>query len=250
MHMLEDSLFESKGRKKARNPVTVFVSATAHVVTVGILVLIPLLQTQALTIPPVDTSMFLPRIERPQEIPVFSSRPKVQNHVSSESSAFTAPLSIPQKIALVDEPPVANVPFLMPGGERGGITTLLSGLSDAPPMEAPTAAPQPLTPPPPPPSVEVRRVRISDGGQPANLIYQVKPIYPILARTTRTQGVVVLEAVIGRDGSISSLHVVSGHQLLTQAAIDAVKQWKYRPTLLNGDPVEVITTITVTFSLQ
>ena len=93
-------------------------------------------------------------------------------------------------------------------------------------------------------------IRQHSSVQSANLIYQVKPAYPPIARQTRTQGVVVLEAVIDRDGSIQSLRVVSGHPLLTQAALDAVKQWKYRPTLLNGEPIEVITTVTVTFTLQ
>ena len=82
------------------------------------------------------------------------------------------------------------------------------------------------------------------------LIHQVKPEYPPLAKVTRTQGVVLLDAVIDKEGSIQSLRVISGHPLLNQAALDAVKQWKYRPTLLNGEPVEVSTTITVTFTLQ
>lgn len=64
------------------------------------------------------------------------------------------------------------------------------------------------------------------------------------------QSIVVLEAVIAKDGSVNSLRVISGHTLLTRAALDAVKQWKYRPTMLNSEPVEVITTITVTFTLQ
>jgi protein TonB len=78
----------------------------------------------------------------------------------------------------------------------------------------------------------------------------VNPVYPPIARQTRTQGIVVLEALIDREGSIATLRVVSDHPLLNQAALDAVKQWKYRPTLLNGEPVEVITTVTVTFTLQ
>jgi protein TonB len=82
------------------------------------------------------------------------------------------------------------------------------------------------------------------------LIYQVQPAYPPLAKQTRTQGVVLLEAVIDRDGSIQSLRVISGHPLLTGAAVEAVKQWRYRPTLLNGEPIEVITTVTVTFTLR
>ena len=78
----------------------------------------------------------------------------------------------------------------------------------------------------------------------------VSSVRPAIARLTRTQGVVVLEAVISKDGSIDSLRVISGPPLLIQAALDAVKQWKYRPTMLNIDAVEVITTVTVTFTLQ
>lgn len=83
----------------------------------------------------------------------------------------------------------------------------------------------------------------------ASLINQVKPVYPPLARQARVSGVVILEAVIGKDGSIAEVKVISGHPLLQQAAIDAVSQWKYKPTLLNNEPVEVQTTVTVTFSL-
>jgi protein TonB len=86
--------------------------------------------------------------------------------------------------------------------------------------------------------------------QAANLIYQVNPVYPALARQTRIQGVVVMEAVISKDGAVDRLRVISGHPFLSQAAIDAVKQWKYRPTMLNGEPVDVITTITMTFTLR
>jgi protein TonB len=75
-------------------------------------------------------------------------------------------------------------------------------------------------------------------------------VYPPVARITRTQGRVVLEAVINKQGTIDTLRVLSGHPFLAQAALDAVKQWKYRPTILNGDPIEVLTTVTVTFTLQ
>jgi protein TonB len=78
----------------------------------------------------------------------------------------------------------------------------------------------------------------------------VNPVYPQIAQQTRVQGVIVMEAIISKEGSIESLRTVSGHPLLFQAAIDAVKQWKYRPATLNGEPVDVITTITVTFTLQ
>jgi protein TonB len=84
--------------------------------------------------------------------------------------------------------------------------------------------------------------------QSANLLTQVKPAYPPLAKQARIQGVVVLEAEISKEGSIDNLKVITGHPLLIQAAIDAVKQWRYKPTLLNGEPVAVVTTITVNFA--
>jgi len=93
------------------------------------------------------------------------------------------------------------------------------------------------------------RLTVSGDQQQAKLVSRVTPTYPPLAKQARIQGVVRLSAVIGKTGSIQDLKVVSGHPLLVQAALDAVKQWVYQPTLLNGQPVEVITTIDVNFTL-
>jgi protein TonB len=84
----------------------------------------------------------------------------------------------------------------------------------------------------------------------AKLTHKVIPRYPPLARQTRVQGKVVFSAVVGRDGSILNLQLLSGHPLLAQAAFEAVRQWRYHPTLLNGEPVEVQTTIEVNFILN
>jgi protein TonB len=84
----------------------------------------------------------------------------------------------------------------------------------------------------------------------SNLVYQVTPVYPDLARRIRLTGDVHMEAVITKEGTIDKLRVLSGHPLLNAAAIEAVLQWRYRPTLLNGEPVEVITTISVSFRLN
>jgi protein TonB len=86
--------------------------------------------------------------------------------------------------------------------------------------------------------------------QQAMLIRQPKPVYPPLAKQARIQGVVRLNAIIGKDGTIQNLQVATGHPLLVPAALDAVKQWVYKPTLLNGEPVEVITQIDVNFTLS
>ena len=88
------------------------------------------------------------------------------------------------------------------------------------------------------------------GCQPGKLVTQVQPVYPPLARQTRVQGIVTLHALIDKDGTISALEVISGHPLLMQTAMDAVKQWRYAPTLFNGQAVMVETTINVVFSLN
>jgi len=81
------------------------------------------------------------------------------------------------------------------------------------------------------------------------VIKKVDPVYPAIAKTARVQGTVILAAVIGKDGTIQNLHVVSGHPLLQGAAMDAVKQWRYKPYILNGEPVEVDTQVVVNFTL-
>ena len=108
-------------------------------------------------------------------------------------------------------------------------------------------------PPPPVPTQSKPRpvVRKTVGGdvQAAKLIFGPKPEYPPLARMARIQGTVRLEAVISTDGRIQKLQVLSGHPLLLKAAIEAVIQWRYQPTLLNGEPVEVQTEVDVNFVL-
>jgi len=92
-------------------------------------------------------------------------------------------------------------------------------------------------------------MRVSAGVQMAKLVKKVIPEYPPLARSTRTSGVVHLIGIIARDGTIRNLQLISGHPLLTRAAIEAVQQWVYQPTLLNGEPVEVVAPIDVNFTL-
>jgi len=100
------------------------------------------------------------------------------------------------------------------------------------------------------PRLEKRPVKLSEGVLAAQLISRVEPRYPPLAVQTRQSGTVVLHAIISRDGRINALEVVSGSPFFVRAALDAVRQWRYRPTLLDGEPVEVETTITVVFRLQ
>jgi TonB family protein len=106
-----------------------------------------------------------------------------------------------------------------------------------------------IPPPPASPKDSPQRIRVSGGVQQENLIRKVDPVYPPLALQARMQGTVRFTAIIGRDGRIQNLQLVSGHPLLVQSARTAVNQWEYRPTLLNGEPVEVVTQVDVNFTL-
>ncbi len=131
-----------------------------------------------------------------------------------------------------------------PSGFAGGVIGGIIG-------SVPTTAPPP---PPPPVSNEngptPRRLPLGANVQQAKLIRQPKPLFPPLARQARVEGTVKLDAIIAKDGTVQDLKVVSGHPLLTPAALEAVKQWVYSPTKVNGEFVEVATQIDVNFSLS
>ena len=102
---------------------------------------------------------------------------------------------------------------------------------------------------PPPPPLPTHPLKVSHWAE-GNLIYRVQPLYPTIARQARVQGAVELRAIISKTGTIENLVVVRGHPMLSAAAIEAVKQWRYRPYLLNNEPIEVETEITVNFVLS
>ena len=135
---------------------------------------------------------------------------------------------------------VGGVPGGVPGGIIGGV---IGGI----PSAAPPPPPPKIEPPKPtPPS----RIRIGGNVEAARLIHEVQPQFPLLASEARIGGTVRLTAIIGRDGTVQDLSLVSGQPLLVKAAMDAVKQWVYKPTYLNGIPVEVVTEVDVNFRLS
>jgi protein TonB len=169
-----------------------------------------------------------------------------------DAGRLTAPKVVPKDIAVIREdelPPAsagAGVVGGVPGGVAGGaVGGVLGGIIGSVPTAAPPPPPKPVEKP-----VTPQRIRVGGNVQAANLINQVRPIYPPLAKQARISGVVELSAVIGKDGRVQDLKVIKGHPLLVQSALDAVKNWVYRPTLLNGEPVEVSTTIDVNFTLS
>ncbi|MFI5071088.1 MAG: energy transducer TonB, partial [Terriglobales bacterium] len=163
---------------------------------------------------------------------------QVQTNIINDQ--LRTPTKIPKKIEMIKED---AAPPPMTAGVVGGISSgpgQVGGVIGGIISSTPVAVPKVATP---------QRIRVSQGVTQGLKIRDVKPNYPPLARQARIQGSVLLQAVISKDGSIEDLKVISGHPMLVPAAIDAVKQWKYKPYVLNGEPVVVDTQITVNFTL-
>jgi len=242
--MFEDSLLESGGRLKTKRGLTTTFAIFLEVGLIIIMVLLPLIFTEAL--PKQQLMTFLVAPPPPPPPPPPAAAPvHVVHQVQTDivNGALRTPTKIPQKIQMIKEdeaPPsmasagvVGGVPGGIPGGQMGGV---IGGIISSTPVAVPKVA----TP---------QRVRVSQGVSQGLLVRKVNPTYPPLARQARIAGTVILRAVISKDGSIENLTLVSGHPMLAPAAIDAVKQWKYRPYLLNGEPVEVDTEVQVNFTL-
>ena len=243
--MFEDSLLESGGKNsklKRRGPWATVVSFIIQVGLIGVLVLIPLIYTEAL--PKQQLMGYLvapppppPPPPPPAAVPVKVVKPQTE----IDSGQLKAPTAIPKKIAMIREdeapPSSGGVVGGVLGGTAGGA---VGGVLGSIVSSTPTAVPKAATP---------QRVKVSAGVTTGLLIRKVQPVYPPLAKQARISGTVVLQAVIGKDGTIQNLRAVSGPPMLIQSAIDAVRQWKYKPYFLNGEPVEVDTQVTVNFTL-
>jgi protein TonB len=249
--MFEQTFVEGVGRTK---PWTVVVSFLGQMLLIAIAILIPMIYFDALPATTFSSFLVAPPPPPPPPPPAAPAAPKIVKIIPRQFDAgrLMAPKAVPKDIAMIKEeelpPPsaggvVGGVPGGIPGGTPGGV---IGGIISAVPSAAP--------PPPPPVKVEKpvtpQRIRVGGNVQQAKLIRQPKPIYPPLAKQARISGVVHLNAIIGKDGTIQNLTVAGGHPLLVPAAMEAVKQWVYAPTLLNGEPVEVVTQIDVNFTLS
>ena len=234
--MFDDLVESTTVGKKSNTGWGMIVSAIIQCLILGILILIPLIYTQALPKAFLTTLLVAPPPPPPPPPPV-EAMVKVKPIVHLiQGNKLLAPRAIPKEVNIIKE----SAPPPDVTAQQSGVFGGLAGQG--------IMVGSPALPPPPKP---VAPARIKQGGNvtAASIINQTKPVYPPLARQARIQGTVILHAIIDKDGNVAELQVVSGHPLLVQAALDAVKQWRYKPTLLNGDPVEVDTTITVTFSM-
>jgi len=244
--MFEDSLIESGGRLKTKRGRTSAVAFLLEAVIVGFMILVPLIFTEAL--PRTQLMTFLVAPPPPPPPPPPAAAPvHVQKVIQTDivNGELRTPTRIPKAVKMIQEdeapPPVmasagvvGGVPGGVPGGQMGGV---IGGIINSTPVAVPKIA----TP---------QRVRVSSGVSQGLLVRRVNPTYPPLARQARIQGVVVLQAQISKGGDIENLQLISGHPMLAPAAIEAVKQWKYKPYLLNGEPVEVDTQVQVNFTLS
>jgi periplasmic protein TonB len=240
--MFEDSLVESSGTLSRRNPWTIAFSFTFQMLVAGILVLLPLIYTQALPKQQLVSFLEAPAPPLGPALKPVSKAAPTKQASELDDGVLRPPVAIPKKIAIVNEEEASatgstEVPGSIPGGLPGGVP---NSVIDSIVRDIPVAVPK----------VAVQKVRVSSGVAQGLLIHQVTPQYPTLARQARIQGTVVLQAVIGKDGTVQNLHVLSGHPMLIPAAMDAVRQWRYKPYYLNWEPVEVDTQISVNFTLS
>ncbi len=239
--LFEDLIDSDRVAHKTQQSKTLPVSLALHTVAAALIVIVPLLSADQLPDPASAVKAFFvepmaapappppppPPAARPANAPKVLPKPIVENQ-------FVAPVEVPEEITPEEsidmgvEGGAGGVEGGVPGGVVGGI---VGGLPDAPP----------------PP---VQAVRVGGQIKEPKKLKNVAPVYPDIAKQARVQGVVILESTISPQGKVTEVKVLRGIPLLDQAAIDAVKQWVYTPTLLNGVPVPVIMTVTVNFKLS
>ncbi|HUJ30280.1 MAG TPA: TonB family protein [Candidatus Acidoferrum sp.] len=245
------ALLEVPCEYKHRNPMEWVVSLVVHIVAILALIVAPLFFTQTLDLKAFQSTWLI--APAPPAPPPPPAAPVVQRTVRTVQRLMTggkvmAPTVIPKKVEIIKEEPlppdtgtdgvVGGVPGGIPGGQYGGV---LGGIIGS------TGSHAAVGPPPPP----VKRiVRVGGDLKPPRQLFAPPPVYPTIAKQAGIQGTVVVDAVIDEQGNVVQAHVVSGPGLLLNAALQAVANWKYQPTRLNGEPISVEMRVEVHFLLQ
>jgi periplasmic protein TonB len=247
-----NALLETGTTKSIRRSPLEWAAATGvHIVIIAALVIVPLYTTGTIQLPNYDdTPLLAPPPAAPPPPPPAAPRAVVPHatpkhpNLTYTLGKVTAPSSIPKTISLDNAAPAPDLPGVdggVPGGVAGGqLGGSLGGVLGGTGTSAP----------PPPPKPAARRIlRVGSNLKAPRQLYSVQPDYPVLAKQERIWGTVVVDAVIDEHGNVVQAHVVSGHPLLIKAALNAVLQWKYEPTLLNGTPVAIEMEVNVNFKL-
>jgi protein TonB len=221
---------------QTHKPWSIGLSVIIQAAILGAMLLIPLIYTQVLPKGMLTTFLVAPPPPPPPPPPQQAVVKQLKPVKVIAVNKMAAPTVIPKKIEIAkDEAPPAVNPSDT-AGVAGGTGNVLGGVGTG-------AAPAP------PPPAAPKRITVGGNVQSAALVNKVEPQYPPIAKTAHVSGTVVLHAIIAKDGSVEKLQFVSGPALLMASAMSAVKEWRYRPTMLNGQPVEVDTTVQVVFSL-
>ena len=234
--MFEDSTFESMGVIHTQSSRWMMATFALNGTILLALAVFPLLYPQAL--PPVIKAIWMeappPPLEPPKPQPAPASAVSVRPQI--EESCLQAPSVIPKQI-FYELHQEASTPINVADWADRDLNSSSKNLNSSIRVKVVQ-------------SQQTNTVRLPSSLVTGLLIYKVTPLYPAIARAAGQQGTVVLQATISKAGSIENLRVVSGLPMLQQAAMDAVAQWRYRPYLLNGQPVEVETTVNVVFKLD
>jgi len=242
--LFADTLIASDNKLRPRNPWAVIGSLSFQLLLVAALIIVPLYFTD--TLPSRRETVTLLYAPSP---PAAASKATTYRAPTPTATYTPSKISIPAPVRKTEEAQpapagtvggvVGGVPGGVVGGIPGGVLSDVLGSTHGVPAITKTPEPAPI-----------KRIRVAARVVEANLIHDVTPTYPPEAGRARIEGSVVLLAVISKDGRVQDVRVESGLPILAQAAIDAVKQWRYRPYLLNGEPVEVDSRITINFTLS
>jgi len=237
------SSLESNWDQSARRGRATLASFTMQALGLSLLLAIPLFTIQG---PPVIKWFDESQILVPPSAPPPPASPERQGQIRPSNfheGILQTPPSVPPTIAQLNEGGVEDAPDVGNVGVIGSTGNNRRGVWGS------TGGPTVEVAPPPKPPTPTHPLQISHWSE-GNLVFRVQPVYPALARQARIQGAVELRAIISKTGTIENLTVVNGHPMLVRSAIEAVRQWRYRPYMLNGEPVEVETDVTVNFLLS
>lgn len=245
-HLADGMVGNFRMKRQRGKAVDVLVSIVGHSLVVAILILVPLLYTNAISMPQFEKTLLVAPPPPPPPPAVVHVMPRVRQSFFNQNKLF-APKFIPKKVEQIKEQAVpSTAPAGVVGGVVGGVTGgqlggvlggILGGSRTIPAL------------PPPKPAVHKGPYRVGGRVQAPRLIRQPQPTYPPLAKQARIQGDVVIDSVIDTQGRVTQMRVVSGSPLLVEAAMQALAQWRYQPTLLNGEPVAVEMLVTMHFQL-
>jgi protein TonB len=238
--MFADSFCDSGWANHSHRRWTTLISFAVQALAVGCLLLLPLLYTQGLPRLAVLAPLLAPAPLPAAQSTTLHVRPAAMFQ-GYTGLRLVSPLRVPEGVEMLSEV-APSMPMVDASaiGISHGIGNRAGSVFDGIPGSVQVL---------PPPPTAVRRLPVSRMME-GNLILRIQPDYPSLARQVRVQGQVVLRAVISREGTIENLQVLRGHPMLVRAAVDAVRRWRYRPYVLNGEPVEVETEVTVNFVLS